>query len=98
MKSINARGFFHDVNLLLKVLDPLKKTVLSVEASNTNYADCFIALIRLANAIKQIPVERGLVGFRNHAIDSINRCWESFDNMPFILTYFLHPGYRGKLI
>ncbi|PKB94031.1 hypothetical protein RhiirA5_439727 [Rhizophagus irregularis] len=96
LKSINARGFFHNVNLLLKVLDPLKKTVLSVEASNTNYADCFIALIRLANAIKQIPVERDLVGFRNYAIDSINRRWESFDNMPFILTYFLHPGYRGE--
>ncbi|CAB4480722.1 unnamed protein product [Rhizophagus irregularis] len=78
------------------LLDPLKKTVLSVEASNTNYADCFIALIRLANAIKQIPVERDLVGFRNYAIDSINRRWESFDNMPFILTYFLHPGYQGE--
>ncbi|CAB4496285.1 unnamed protein product [Rhizophagus irregularis] len=61
-----------------------------------NARDCFIALIRLANAIEQIPVERGLVGFRNHAIDSINRHWESFDNMPFILTYFLHPGYRGE--
>ncbi|CAB5330477.1 unnamed protein product [Rhizophagus irregularis] len=78
------------------LLDPLKKTVLSVEASNTNYADWFIALIRLANAIKQIPVERGLVGFQNHTIDSINRRWESFDNMPFILTYFLHPSERLK--
>ena len=98
MQSINARGFFHDVNLLLKVLEPLKKTILSVEASDTNYTDCFIALIHLANDIKQIPIERGLICFRNHAINSINDRWESFNIMPFILTYFLHPGYRGKLV
>ena len=80
---------------MLKVLEPLKKAVLSVEASDTNYADCFIALIRLANAIKKIPIERGLIGFRTHTINSINERWNSFDNMPLILTYFLHPGYRG---
>lgn len=83
---------------MLKVLEPLKKTILSVEASDTNYADCFIALIRLANAIKQIPIERGLISFQNHAICSINERWKSFYSMPFMLTYFLHPGYRGKLI
>jgi hypothetical protein len=80
----------------LKVLKPLKETILSVEASDTTYANCFIALIRLASTINKIPIERGLIGFRNHAINSINERWNSFDSMPFILTYFLHPGYRGK--
>ena len=95
MQSINTREFFHDVNLLLKVLEQLKKTILSVEASDTNYADCFIALIHLANDIKHWV---RLNCFRNHAINSINERWKSFDNMPFILTYFLHPGYRDKLV
>ena len=97
VKSIKARGFFHDVNLVLKVLEPLKKTILSVEASDTTYADCFIGLIRLASAINKIPIEQGIIGFRNHTIKSINERWSSFDSMPFILAYFLHPGYRGKL-
>jgi hypothetical protein len=57
------------------VLEPLKKLILSVEASDTNYADCFIALIHLANAIKQIPIERGIISFQNHAIYSINEHW-----------------------
>ena len=95
-KSITARGFFHDVNLVLKVLAPLKKTILAVEASDTNYADCFVALVRLASAINQIPNERGIISFKIHAINSINERWNSFDSMPFILTYFLHPDYRGK--
>jgi hypothetical protein len=95
-KSIMARGFFHDVNLVLKVLEPLKNAILSVEASNTTFADCFIALICLASAINKIPFERGLIGFRYHTINSINNRWNSFDSMPFILAYFLHPGYRGE--
>ncbi|GBB84292.1 hypothetical protein RclHR1_09910008 [Rhizophagus clarus] len=96
VKIITSRGFFHDVNVVLKVLEPLKKTILSVEASNTTFADCFIALIRLASTIKKIPVERGLVNFQNHVINSINKRWESFNVMPYILAYFLHPGYRGN--
>ncbi|GBC13351.2 ribonuclease H-like domain-containing protein [Rhizophagus irregularis DAOM 181602=DAOM 197198] len=96
VKIITSRGFFHDVNVVLKVLELLKKTILSVEASNTTFADCFIALIRLASTIKKIPVERGLVNFQNHVINSINKRWESFNVMPYILVYFLHPGYRGN--
>lgn len=83
------------MNLVSKVLEPLKKAILSVEASSTNYVDCFVALVRLADAIKKIPIERGLIGFRTHTINSINKRWTSFDIMPLILTYFLHPGYRG---
>jgi hypothetical protein len=83
---------------MLKVLELLKKIILSVEAFDINYADCFIALIYLANVIKQIPIERGLISFQNRAICSINERWKSFDSMPFILTYFLHPSYRSKLI
>ena len=71
-KSIKARGFFHDVDLVLKVLESLKKTILSVEASNTTYANCFISLACLASAINKIPIEQGLIGFRNHTIKSIN--------------------------
>ncbi|GET59323.1 ribonuclease H-like domain-containing protein [Rhizophagus irregularis DAOM 181602=DAOM 197198] len=63
VKTIISRGFFHDINSVLKVLKPLKKTILSVEASNTTFADCFIALIRLASTINKIPVERGLADF-----------------------------------
>ncbi|CAB4486500.1 unnamed protein product [Rhizophagus irregularis] len=96
VKIITSREFFHDVNVVLKVLELLKKTILSVEASNTTFADCFIALIRLASTIKKIPVERGLVNFQNHIINSINKHWESFNVMPYILVYFLHPGYRAK--
>ncbi|CAB5327078.1 unnamed protein product [Rhizophagus irregularis] len=51
VKTITSCGFFHDINSVLKVLKPLKKTILSIEASNTTFADCFIALIRLASTI-----------------------------------------------
>ncbi|RGB32743.1 hypothetical protein C1646_762553 [Rhizophagus diaphanus] len=58
--------FFKKSHQLEKYTKDLKIEVfrlVSVETSDTNYTDCFIALIRLANAVEQISVERDLNGF-----------------------------------
>ncbi|GES77347.1 hypothetical protein GLOIN_2v1481073 [Rhizophagus clarus] len=47
VKIITSCEFFHDVNLILKVLELLKKTISSVEVSNTTFVNCSIVLIYL---------------------------------------------------
>jgi len=72
--------------LLLKVLEPLKKTILFVKVLDTTLANCFIALICLASTIKKILIEWEIIGFWNHIINSINEQWNSFNNMLFVLA------------
>lgn len=95
-KILRSRGFFHDVSLITSVLLPLKTAVLYLEKANVNLADCFVQMIRLAVNINKIPNERGLIGFKNHCIKVINNRWNSFEINPYLLTYYLHPLYRGK--
>ena len=95
-KILGTRGFFHDVQLLTSVLLPLRNTVLHLERKNVNLADCFIQLVKLAVSINKIPREYGVAGFKDHCIKVINKRWQSFDIYPYILSYFLHPLYRGK--
>lgn len=91
---IGTRGFFFDVAFLTSVLLPLRNTILHLERADINLADCFIQLIKLAVEINKI--QNTMVGFKNHCIKVINQRWESFDVQPYLLTYFLHPLYRGK--
>ena len=95
-KILGLRGFFHDVSFLTSVLLPLKIAILYLESSNTNLADCFVQLTKLAVSINKIPNERGMIGFKNHCINIINNRWQSFEIEPYLLAYFLHPLYRGK--
>jgi len=54
-------------------------------------------LIQLAVKINKISQQSGIIGFKNHCIKAINARWKSFDIEPYILTYWLHPNYRGNL-
>lgn len=37
------------------------------------------------------------LNFKNHCIKVINDRWDSIDILPYMLAYFLHPAYRGKV-
>jgi hypothetical protein len=93
-RSIWNPEFFANVNKLIKVLKPIKTAITLLESANTNLADCFLQLIILANAIKELP-SQGMGEFRQHCINSFNKYWDKFDPNIYILVYFLHPGYRG---
>ncbi|PKK55767.1 hypothetical protein RhiirC2_722271, partial [Rhizophagus irregularis] len=94
-RSIKSSEFFVNVNKLTKVLKPIKTAITLLESASTNLADCFIQLILLANAIKKLP-SQGMVGFHQHCIESFNKYWDKFDPNIYILSYFLHPNYRGQ--
>lgn len=56
MKSIlRKHNFYHDLEILILILKPIKEAIDVLEADTTNLADCFLNLVRLAVAIKKIP-------------------------------------------
>ena len=95
MKKILRRHDFYDkVNILAKLLQPIKNAILMLEEDQINLADVFIQMIRLAYAIKNFN-SSNLVTFQQHAIQAFNKRWEEFDVSLYLLAYFLHPGFRG---
>jgi hypothetical protein len=80
---------------LAQLLRPIKNAILMLEGNQTNLADAFIQMIRLAYVIKKFNANN-LVSFQRHAINSFNKRWEEFDISLYLLAYFLHPRFRGK--
>ena len=95
---VNNRNFWSNVESLSNILEPAKNAVKSIESTNTTMADVFIALIQMASAIKTLPAEGSeeLKEFRKKCIQFYNNRWRQFDFELYLLSYFLHPKYRGK--
>src|ERR1043165_5744517 len=95
---VNNRNFWSNVESLSNILEPAKNAVKSIESTNTTMADVFIALIQMASAIKTLPAEGSeeLKEFRKKCIQFYNNRWRQFDFELYLLSYCLHPKYRGK--
>jgi hypothetical protein len=98
VEIITTRGFFEDVRQMITILKPIKNAVSVLESNSTTLADYFIQLCRLAYIINHISISISIYeNFRNYCIDKFNERWNEFEHPVFILAYFLHPLYRGKL-
>jgi len=91
---LRDRQFFGDVEELNKILTPIKKTCKIVETKNTNLVDCFLQLVCLALAIRNLPISSNQ-NFREECIIAFNKRWQQFDFELYMLAYFFHPKYRG---
>jgi hypothetical protein len=60
-------------------------------------ASVFLELIKMAVAIKSIPNSLNS-DFKKQCIGIFNRRWAQFDTNIYLLAFFLHPKYRGKII
>ena len=93
---IQGRNFFSDLKILAFVLNPLRKTILSLEARTATLADCFLSIARLGSALKNLTRDFNR-GFRNHCHIVMNKRFEEFDDDRYLLCFFLHPKFRGIL-
>ncbi len=75
------------------VFKPIKETINVLESKTANLADCFIGLVKLAATIKRLSNDNF---FKPFAITCFNRRYQQFDCEPYLLTYYLHPQYRGN--
>ena len=76
------------------ILNPLRKTILSLEARTATLADCFLSIARLGAVLKNLPRDFNL-NFRNHCHLVMNKRFEEFDDDRYLLCFHLHPQFRG---
>ncbi|CAH1769588.1 7493_t:CDS:2, partial [Entrophospora sp. SA101] len=59
------------INALAETLKPIRAAIQELESSCVSLADCYISLIKIAAAFKQLPSD-DYKGFRNHCIKVFN--------------------------
>ena len=71
---IRNRIFFQDVEELIKVIQPIKDVLTSLEYKSTTLCDCFIQLVKLAIIIKS-PSMLTNTEFRSFCLEKFNIRW-----------------------
>jgi len=89
------RGFFNDVCDLASIMKPIKEAILNLESSNATLADCYFSLAYLGQSINKISKNDHMMFWR-HAIKIFNDRFKIFDFNEYLLTYYIHPSYKGK--
>lgn len=69
---IKKRGFFDDIYVLSDILKPIKEAILMLEGTNTNLADCYLQLLRMAANFKSMPTD-DYKTLKNSCIKIFNR-------------------------
>jgi hypothetical protein len=92
---LNDRNFFEDCKIISNILHPLKVSVGCLESRTSTLADCYIHLISLAAAIYRLSNQNSQ--FKNYCVIKFNERWKEFSNDIYLLSFFLHPQYHGKL-
>jgi hypothetical protein len=87
--------FYQHCKVVADILKPIRDAILEVEGRNSNLADCFMTMIKIAVAINNLSINHN-ISFRNQLFELFNRRYEQFDDDLYLLAYFLHPKYRGK--
>jgi hypothetical protein len=93
---ITDRQFWTEVEILKNILVPAKQAVKGVEYKTATLGSVYVELLKMAKAIKEIPNVLNSE-FKKTCINIYNKRWAQFDSRFFILVYFFHPYYRGKL-
>jgi hypothetical protein len=97
LSILNRRNFYRDVEDLQTILDPIKKAVVILEHRNATLADCFLCLIKLSAIIKEFPQNRNN-SFQRKCQLAFDKRWNEFNFEMYLLGYFLHPQFRGKIL
>ncbi|GBC25662.2 ribonuclease H-like domain-containing protein [Rhizophagus irregularis DAOM 181602=DAOM 197198] len=71
-KIISNRHFYVDLEELVSIIEPIKKALKCLEFKSTTLADCFIEIIKLYAAIKDLPETRQ-ISFRKECIEIFNK-------------------------
>jgi hypothetical protein len=94
---IRSRAFFDDVRALAFTLHPIKQSIAVLESQSCTLADCFFGLAKLGTAIKKLP-DNDYQTFHWQCISIFNRHYAKFADQIYLLCFFLHPSYIGKLL
>ena len=71
--------FFSNLRILLFILNPLRKAVLTLKFKLAMLGDCFLSLIQLSAVLKKLPRSFNQ-NFRNHCFNVMNERFKEFDD------------------
>uniref|UniRef100_U9U7U4 Uncharacterized protein n=1 Tax=Rhizophagus irregularis (strain DAOM 181602 / DAOM 197198 / MUCL 43194) TaxID=747089 RepID=U9U7U4_RHIID len=92
---IQDRQFWYNVEQLKLILKPAKSAIKALEFNTTTLADCFFELLKMAQAISEIPSFQN-IDFKKKCIAIFNKRWKEFDINTYMVAFLLHPKYRDK--
>src|SRR5437763_123172 len=87
-------SFFSICQSVRSIWKPIKECINLLEANEATLSDCFIHLIKLANAIHRLPSTNA---FNSFSVNIFNYRLEEFLHSLYILAYYLHPYYRDYI-
>ncbi|RHZ75796.1 hypothetical protein Glove_209g73 [Diversispora epigaea] len=90
---LRKQNFFRNVKDLRTILLPIKKAIINLEHKSTTLADCFINLVIMATAIKELS-QTSNQNFSKECQNVFDKRWKEFNFDYYLLAYFLHPKYR----
>ncbi len=97
MKTIlRKRGLYDDIHDIVMMIKPIKELIVKLEGRTANLGECYFSLVKLAASANKISLEHHK-SFRNHCINNLNKRFSEFDFDEYLLSYFLHPGFRGNI-
>ena len=79
-------------------MKPIKDAILSLESSKATLADCYFSLACLGQSINKFSDENEHLMFRQYAIKTFNERFKIYDYNEYLLSYYIHPGYKGNNI
>jgi len=92
--QIKDDEFFSISQTITRIIEPIKDCILKLEAKTSTLADCYICLLKLAATINRLPssniLKSAIIGIYNHR-------YQEFDHEAYLLSYYLHPLYRGMI-
>ncbi|CAB5208187.1 unnamed protein product [Rhizophagus irregularis] len=82
------------MRVLSDILKPIKESILVLEGTKTNLADCYLQLLKMAANVKSMPID-DYKTLKNSCIRIFNRRFAEYDEDIYLLAFFLHPYYKG---
>ena len=79
-------------------MKPIRDAILGLESSKSTLADCYFFLACLGQSINKIPDENENARFQQYAVKTFNERFKMYDFDEYLLAYYIHPGYKGKIL
>ncbi|CAH1768696.1 7716_t:CDS:2, partial [Entrophospora sp. SA101] len=92
-RILRGYNFFSNIQNLSYIFKPMRDSVTVLQSENTNLADCYLQLVKLAAAVKKTPINTNS-SYNKFCTNKFNLQWKEFNHEGYLLAYFLHPDYK----
>jgi hypothetical protein len=95
INTINNRLFFHDIENLYKIMQPLAYAMTIIQSCSITLAECYFILSYLRLTTDKFVVNTETQTFGKFVGKVVDIRLKEFQNDLYLSAYYLHPKYRG---